>query len=159
MKKNVTAAISILFLVSGFLSSCCKTYTCIPGSGTITLVNFPLNETQLIVLRRYQLNTNFTSKIDTVLYDISGYSTVLINPYGNNAGVTPSIRGYKFFLEPGYDYEVVLPAARRISRITDVTATGFEQEFCGFAKPGCRTIVYSLKVDGVEYAGNAVITK
>lgn len=170
IKKSVTIACisAVCFLFTGFLSSCCKTTTCKQGSGTISLVGFPYNASSTLYLRKYQLNTNFSVKIDTVEYTFQADEyerkgdTLLLDPYGPSfrRSIMNPIAGYKFFLEAGYDYELVLPYTGRTSRITDITETGVEQKMCFFSKHyPCNTVVNSLKVDGVQYAGSSVIIK
>lgn len=150
-------------LIMGLLSSCCKTVACKPGFASISFVGFNNSEIREFYLRRYRINTNFSSKIDTVIYRIGenltyayvigGRDTIEVIP----SSVTPAQR--VFFIEAGYDYELVLPATGQVSRITEVAEQNYEQTFCGFAKPECNTVISSVKVNGVIFSGTAIIMR
>ena len=160
--KNFRAwffSVSALMLFIVLFSSCCKRVDCERGYTKVTFINLS-NPTVLdtFYLRRYKLNTNFSIKIDTAIYIKNknfyiqahrGDSTVVSQIAFNTAKL--------FFVEAGYDYELVLPAIGKVSRISDVIEENFEEKFCGMARQLCYTSIRSAKVDGVIYNGTAVI--
>lgn len=160
--KNYRAwfyAVSALILCIILFSSCCKMADCERSYTRVTFVNLSNPKvTDTFYLRRYKLNTNFTIKLDTAIYiknknfyvvEFRRDSTV-VSPITFN---TPKL----YFVDQGYDYELVLPAIGKVSRMSEIVEENFEERFCGMARQLCYTQIRSAKVDGVTYYGSAVI--
>jgi hypothetical protein len=159
MKNNMNILIfSSVLMITGFFTSCCKTVTCEPGFATISFVGFSASEVETFYLRRYTKNTGFSVKVDSAVYKQGNIwydfkrDTIFAKP---NEPVSSGM----FFITTGYDYEVVLPSTGMVSRITEVAEQNYEQQFCGFAKPVCATVISTVKVNDVLYDGTAVIIK
>jgi len=153
------AILALVSLSACLLSSCCKTVDCTSGNAEIAIVNLNIPDIDTLYLRRYKLNTNFGEKIDTTIYRLnqnllisaSRRDTVLLRPL-ESSNILKS-----FFVEAGFDYELVLPATGKISRITNVTMSNTEEKICGMAKRLCYAKIQSSKVDGVAYNVGVVI--
>ena len=161
MKKlNPFYAMLALASLSAFLlSSCCKTVDCTAGNVEISTVNLSTADIDTFYLRRYKVNTNFAQKIDTVTFRLNENFRVVgidMDTLSLQSFYNPSIPK-QFFVEAGFDYELVLPATGKISRITNVTMTSTEQKICGLAKRECDAQIQSSKVDGIAYNVGVII--
>lgn len=152
-------SVAFFLLLIGFLSSCCKTVDCTRGFTTVSFVQFMPPELDSFYLRRYKINTNFSVKQDTAIYRIGQNifykehkrDTSVVQPV--NLSTIPKL----FFIEEGYDYELVLPSIGKISRITDVKEGNYEQKFCGMERRLCYTQIQTVRVDGILHQGSVII--
>ena len=161
MKKSepLYALLALVSLSAGLLSSCCKTVDCTPGYADISFVDMSTTDIDTLYLRRYKLNTNFADKIDTAIYRLNQNllisavrrDTIILRPLESST-ITKT-----FFVEAGFDYELVMPATGKISRITNITMSNIEERFCGMAKRLCYAQIQSSKVDAVAYNVGVVI--
>lgn len=154
---------SVVFflLVIGFLSSCCRNVDCTRGFTTVSFVQFMPPDLDSFYLRRYKINTNFSVKLDTVIYKIR--QNIFYKEHKRDTSVVQpadlSTIPKLFFIEEGYDYELVLPSIGKISRITDVEEGNEEQNICGMARRQCYTQIRTVKVDGILHRGSVIVKK
>lgn len=161
MKKSdpFYALLALVSLSAGLLSSCCKMVDCTAGNAEIATVNLSTADIDTFYLRRYKLNTNFAQKIDTVTFRLNENFWVVGNDMDTlriQSFYNPSIPK-QFWVDAGFDYELVLPAIGKISRITNVTMSNTEEKICGMARRLCYAQIQSSTVDGVAYNVGVVV--
>ena len=162
MKKNKFIArilgLGCFLLGIVFLSSCCKTVECSRGFTTVSFVKKFPPDIDTFYLRRYKLNSNFSVKIDSAIYKIN--QNIFVTEYKGDTVVMQkpiSQEPKLFFIDAGYDYELVLPSTGELSRITEVIEGNYEQKFCGLMRKECKTEIATVKVDGISYSRTAII--
>ena len=118
---------------------------CINATSTISLVNFPSNETDTVIVRKFTKSENFIKLIDTFLLDnqTSGY-------YQSN-DTLQIIASYKTDngLLSYYDYEIFLPEIAKSYKISEIVEE-FKSRNAGFSmtKVACINPILSYKVNG-----------
>ena len=102
----------ILFTVLLVLGIGCGSTPCSPGNLQFGLIGFSDPESNQIILRKYTLGSQFSQKIDSV-FVTAGFSR------SNDTLTMTSVNG-DGLLRSSYDYEIVLPLAGRIYRLTKI---------------------------------------
>ena len=143
MRNHFTYIIFIL-LISSFLFSC-KNCPCIKAQLKFDLIGFSDAEADTIILRRFDINGNFNMPKDSFVLDNNRYArfndTLKLVAFSGNA-----------LLESDFNYELFLPAAGSLVRITEINEVKSFQN-CGgiFAtdKVACVNEIKSCKVNGL----------
>jgi hypothetical protein len=112
-------------------------------------IEFLGKETDIFILRKYAINTNFVTPLDTVkiIANTNGY----YKRYNDTTEV--DLLSEKVTIKKGYDYQIFLPAKNRLVSITNIlsearTDTYRESEFsCKKLDIYCFNKIFSCKVD------------
>lgn len=145
-KKTYKYFFIIIILVN--FASCCRTEGCETGYLDIATINFSTHQSDTFIVRRYKVNTNFTSLVDTLLlarnfnsfYTDKGLDTSFVTIYESNP----------FRLTTGFDYLLFFPATNTLRKITDITETKNQQKICLTSNwTRCYNDINTYKVDGI----------
>ena len=139
----------ILFFLCAALISC--EYPCSNATSTISFVNFPSNETDTVIVRKFSKSENFTKILDSFVLNnlTSGYyqsndTLKIIESYKTDNGLLSS-----------YEYEIFLPEISKTYKITEIVEE-FRSINRGLSntKEGCLNSIRSYKVNGELKPGN-----
>ena len=143
--------LSLIALLGAFLSACSETRTtrCQPERLLPGYVGYSVDELDSVYLMRYQAGSGFSTLLDYFLHqsDAAGFLA---------SGDTLRTKYYMdhVVMEPGYDYELRIPAQNRTYRITEIQSEG--QEFMTYKVPlfskvdmsPCINSLVSFRIDG-----------
>ncbi len=142
-KKNLFTISFICLLLS------CGKQPCYKANSILGLVSFSAAESDTVVLRRFVKATNFASLKDTFILSAAtgnfqmSNDTLLILQYVDQYNAVVST----------YDYEVSLPKANRVFKISDVMER-ITSINGGLGKLACINPIISYKVDGQLISGD-----
>ncbi len=133
---------SIPGLLLALIFSNCGSSPCGIATLDYGLIGFSDSEAQNIILRKFQKNSNFSDKIDTVIVQ-ANFSR------SNDTLEISSIAGDGLLLSQ-YDYEVYFPTASRLYRITNIVEEQGEIRHSIFRprKDGCINNITHLTING-----------
>ena len=128
----------------------CKEYPCNKAISEISFIAFQRNETDTIIIRKFEKATNFNQLVDTFLlnqfnssYNLSNDTFTVSSTYGNDMGLLSK-----------YDYEVYLPQINRDYKLTEITED-IQSRNAGLSmdKVGCINPIKSYKINGLLVSG------
>ncbi len=98
---------------------------CIETNAVLYFVGFSDTETDSVILKKYEKNTNFNTAIDSVImtkmnssYEKTGDTLQILTLYG----------GGDYPLDIHYDYEVSVPLAGKLFQLSDFVETQTEMK-------------------------------
>jgi len=133
---------TLLLIICITLISC--NYDCNHATANISLLSFPVNETDTIIVRKFTKSSNFKSLLDTFSLNKSNSSyqrtndtLEIYNTFGTDNGLLGK-----------YDYEVYLPEINRLFQITEISEA-FQSINSGLScnKVACVNYFKSYKVN------------
>jgi hypothetical protein len=146
MKYLLVAMVSVSTLVG-----CCYEVDCEQENLNFGLVSFSQTDIDTIVFRKYHANANFQSLEDTMqitninvlIPAISGDTVLFITSNYRSTNI-------KFQVVAGHDYEIFLPGANKLTRITDILEQKTKRKNCDISdgNKSCYNPIISYKVDG-----------
>ena len=164
MKPSVLI-ISVAFIFSTILSSCCHELQC-ANSFTLlnnfSLINFTKSELDTVVVRRFAQETNFTTPIDSFVLDSLNCQITLF--YNNDS--IPNCTVYDFVGNPfnitvGYDYEIFIPTTNTLAKISNLLEPERSEKVCfgsDYAPTSCINSYTSIYVNGQPQNNTSIIT-
>ncbi|MBY0535637.1 MAG: hypothetical protein K2P88_07290 [Chitinophagaceae bacterium] len=145
MKHFSTAFLAVCAILFG-----CKEYPCTEAVTNIAFISFPVDETDTILVKKYEKASNFTILIES--FSINQTNSNYCR-YNDTLQVS-----YSFGLDNGflskYDYKIELPKVNRQYLITEITEeyrsirTGLSMD-----KIGCINFIKSYQVNGQVISG------
>jgi len=133
------------------LVGCCYEVDCEQENINFGLVSFTQSEADTIVFRKYQAKSNFQILEDTMqIANINVLTPVIRNDtilfWTSNSRTT----NIKFQLSAGNDYEIFIPAANKLARITDIVEQKTKIKHCDISDGNkiCYNPLISFRVDG-----------
>lgn len=142
MKKIAIVVVS-LFLVS---FSCRQ--SCSPAAAMIGFVHLSNQDTDTIIVRRFQKSNSFSHLVDSFevnnqrnQYTVRNDSVFVLAAYGLDLGITSA-----------YDWEVYLPSIGKTWRITDIIENQqYYSNSFSCEKSACQNRLESFKANGTKY--------
>jgi hypothetical protein len=137
-----------------FTASCCYEVNCEQDSLKFTLISFSGSEIDSLIFRRFQANSNFQTLKDSML--IGNINILNPNAHGDSVSLaTYNSTYFKFQLQPGYDYEIFIPGATKLVRISDIVERPTQQKECAVSdgNHGCSNPITSYRIDGQIRSG------
>lgn len=139
----------ILLIICAISNSC--THKCLRVESHIVLVSYLPAETEAVIVKRFEKNSDFATLTDTFplnrlnsTYQHKNDTLEIFASFGTDNGLLSK-----------YDYEIYLPAVNRLYRVTDIAET-FESMNPGLSckKVECLNSIRSYKVNGQLMNGN-----
>lgn len=145
--STIFKTIFLLIIISSF-ASCCKTEDCETGYLNLTTINFSQQQSDTFVLRRYKVNTDFNTLVDTLLIARN------VNSFYTDNGPDTSFvlinESNPFRLTTGFDFIIYFPSTNTLRKISNITETKNQQKTCATSNgKRCYNDITSYKVDGV----------
>jgi hypothetical protein len=146
MLKNNNASFGFLLLCLLFAS--CARQPCLRANSAIALISFTNAESDTVILRRFTRSTDFVTLKDTfILSSVIGNfqmrnDTTFIFQYVDQYNAITST----------YDYEVSIPKANKVFRISNVTED-IRSIHAGLGKVNCINPIISYKLNGQLISG------
>lgn len=140
MPRTLSYFITILFVITIFPN--CGTTPCGIATLDYGLIGFADQESQNIVLRKFEKNSNFTNKFDTIILQTQFTRS--------NDTLEIAINKSDELLLSQYDYEVYFPSASRVFRISNIVEEQSKIRHSIFnpTKEGCINKITQLTVNG-----------
>lgn len=139
MCKHLLAS-ALLILVTIVFYNCTRT-PCMNASLSFGLISFSDQESDTIILRRYEEGNNFSTLIDSFLLDMGFRRTndTLDLAYTTSTGLITS----------QYDYELYFPGAIKLYRLSAIEEEAGEirHSFWNNVKVGCVNKITSLTIN------------
>lgn len=153
MKHFLIAIVSMLAMVG-----CCYEVDCKQENLNFGLVSFSQTDIDTIIFRKYQPGSNFQSLKDTM--QITNIN--LLTPAFSGDTVLFLTSNYpstniKFQLVAGSDYEIFIPGANKLTRVTDILEQKSKRKNCDISDGNktCYNPIISFRVDGQLKTGEA----
>jgi hypothetical protein len=124
-----------------FSSGCNQRHPCINNYINPVFVGFSLADVDTIVLRAYRPNDNYLHLVDTTL--IRNLYATIYTTTGDTTVVYVNSSNPDHWINPGFDWQIYIPAKNRTIAISNITSTQTEG-------PGraCLNPINSFKQDG-----------
>jgi len=143
-------------LIATFLTGCISK-PCTPGHLAAGFIGFSPAELDTVIYRSYEANGAFNKLLDTELvtkttweYQSSGDTTVIENSWITRESANDLLR-------PGVDWEIYLPAAKKTTRISNITFDQTEKTaFFLNDRWGCIAPITSYNQDGQSTMAKAL---
>jgi len=145
--------LTFLIIISGTFLSC--SYECSNATANFSFVSFQPAETDTIIVRKFTKMSNFTSLLDTFSLNQSNSSyrntndtLEVFHPFGTDNGLLSK-----------YDYEIFLPGANRLFKISEIIED-FQSINQGLScnKVGCMNFFKSYKMNAELITVNSTLT-
>lgn len=118
-----------------FLVSCKKTINCTDPYIDLAFISTPATNIDTIILRKYTLNNNFATLIDTIaVIENMNASIVYFNSTRDTALIRPSNPELKII--SGFDWQIFIPSTRQTFAITNIKTQNRTLD-CGSFNTNC----------------------
>lgn len=150
---NIKRSFFLLLLFFAASNSC--THKCLRTESHIALVSFLPEETEEVIVRKFEKDSNFTNATDSFslnrynsTYQKTNDTLIIFASYGSDNGLLSK-----------FDYEIYLPVNDRLYQISEITET-FESMNVGLSctKEECMNTIRSYKINGQLMDGNPEYT-
>lgn len=116
LRMKYILAISSLFF---FLISCKKTINCTDPYIDLAFISIPATNIDTIILRKYALDNNFSTLLDTiVLIENMNSSIIYLNSTRDTAIIRPVHPELKII--SGFDWQIFIPSTQQTFAITNI---------------------------------------
>lgn len=135
----------IYFLTSLSLTSCVVSVPCEDAKMSICFISFTNEETDSIIIKWYQKDTDYKILIDSLRIDSSNS---VCSRSGDSLTFDYSI-GYYQGIKSGYDYKIFLPRLQTVYKISNIEEI-YEKRKVGFSSnpPSCFNPITSYRLNG-----------
>ncbi len=149
-RKNITLVLTLFIII---FSSCKNTYQCVEATPVLMFVSFSDTTTDSIIIRKYIKNDMFNSPVDTTTLTKNNSSYEWTN---DTLQVHRLNDGGDYPLDIHYDYEVDMPLANKLFKISNITQQQTEiNEGLSMDKRGCVNPITSYTLNGATISGTA----
>ena len=141
---NNKPRLAFIFCIT--LLTACGSRPCIEGMPTLNYVSFTDAETDSIILRKYVKDGGFTSLMDSV---IISKSNSIYQKSNDTLHILTSPYGGDYPLDIHFDYEVYMPFANKLFRISNIVVKQTEvNEGISMDKTNCLDPIKSYTLNG-----------
>jgi hypothetical protein len=156
MRNSAFKLLPVLAIVATFLAGCISK-PCSLSHLTPAFIGFSQDDLDTIVVRHYEANGNFNHLLDTLVvtkgewYLKSSADTTVIETNSISAPVEAQNH-----LSPGYDWEIYVPAVKKVILISHIIFEQTEQRaFILNDRWGCSSPITSYVQDGQQTMAQA----
>lgn len=137
----------ILFVCAFNLHSCCYIKKCVGVYLNPSFIAFSTPELDTIIFRKYKIHSNFRNPIDTLLIEPFNLRTTFTS---SDTTFLFTNGVYPFPIISGFEYEIEVPGANTVARVTDIEETNSKQKTClALDGESCYNELKHYRVNGV----------
>ena len=134
--------------------SCCYTLQCQKINMAVSFISFSSSELDTIVFRRYQVNSSYQVLLDSVFVEPFKLPSTFIR---DDTAHLFTAGSEAFQVGSTFDYEIWIPGANKLVRVSDIIEKKSEQKVCfSLDRTQCYNEITQYKIDGLLKTGPAL---